>query len=46
MADVYHDIDRDVESDKEALLGQLKEEFNIIQQKKAILKDHESIIKE
>lgn len=32
--------------DKETLLNQLKEEFNLIQQKRQLLKDHEQLIKE
>jgi hypothetical protein len=34
------------DQDKETILSHLKEEFNIIQQKRALLKEHDAIIKE
>lgn len=38
--------DKESETDKETTLNILKEEFNHIQQKKSILKEHDIIIKE
>lgn len=35
-----------IDTDKETLLNQLKEEFNHLQQKKPILKEHELLITE
>lgn len=38
--------DKDNETDKDTILSQLKEEYNLIQQKKALLKEHDILIKE
>lgn len=48
MATMDSNKDQNVKDleDKETLLNQLKEEFNLIQQKRQLLKDHEQLIKE
>jgi hypothetical protein len=39
-------MNKNFDSDKEAQLSALKEEYNLIQTKKSLLKEHHEIIKE